>query len=351
MKKRKKSSGLVGLDIGSSSIKAVELRLHNGHYELSNLAVGELNPDTIVDGAIMDAPSVSGVIENIFTGNKIASSQVATSVSGHSVIVKRIAVGASNEEELELAIQQEALQNIRFDLDEVNLNYYVLGPSAANMLDVLLLAVKKEKIQGHTNAIALANKTPVVIDIDAFALQNAFEVNYDPPPDQTIALLNIGASIMNIDVTRGGMPLFTRDVSVGGNQYTDILQKELDLSFDDAEKLKMGGELPNITPDVAAPHLRSVSELLLLEIQKTFDFFRHTTSAESIHAIYVGGGTARIKGLCDLLRTEFEIPVEIIDPFRKVHSNPGMFDSSFIAELAPRMTIAVGLALRSFDAA
>lgn len=349
---KKKASGLVGLDIGSSSIKAVELKLHNGRYELSNLALGSLSPDTIVDGAIMDAPSVSGVIEKIFTGNKIGTSQVATSVSGHSVIIKRITVGATNEEELELAIQQEALQNIRFDLAEANLNYYVLGPgSAANTLDVLLLAVKKEKIQGHTNAITLANKTPVVMDIDAFALQNAFELNYEPPPDQTIALLNIGASIMNITVTRGGMPLFTRDVSVGGNQYTDILQKELDLSFDDAEKLKMGAKLPNVTQDAEVPHLRSVSELLLLEIQKTFDFFRHTTSAETIHAIYVGGGTARIKGLCDLLKAEFEIPVEIIDPFRKVHSSPDKFDPAFIAELAPRMTVAVGLALRSFDAA
>ncbi len=349
---KKKSSGLVGLDIGSSSIKAVELKLQNGSYELSNLALSSLSPDTIVEGAIMDAPSVSGTIEKIFTGNKIGTTQVATSVSGHSVIVKRMTVGATNEEELEMAIQQEALQNIRFDLAEVNLNYYVLGPaSALNMLDVLLLAVKKEKIQGYTHAVALAHKTPVVMDIDAFALQNAFELNYEPPPDQTIALLNIGASIMNIIVTRGGMPLFTRDVSVGGNQYTDILQKELDLSFDDAEKLKMGAKLPNVAQDAEAPHLRSVSEVLLLEIQKTFDFFRHTTAAETIHALYVGGGTARIKGLCDLLKAAFEIPVEIIDPFRKIHSNPDRFDPAFIAELAPRMTVAVGLALRSFDAA
>ncbi|MGH9470113.1 MAG: type IV pilus assembly protein PilM [Terriglobia bacterium] len=348
----KKSPGLVGLDIGSSSIKEVELKLHNGRYELASLALDHLSPDTIVDGAIMDAPSVSAVIDKIFTGNKIAASSVATSVSGHSVIVKRITVGASNEEELETAIKQEALQNIRFDLAEVNLNYYVLGPGAADgALDVLLLAVKKEKIQGHTSVLAQANKTPLVMDIDAFALQNAFEMNYEPPPDQTVALLNIGASIMNINIARGGMPLFTRDVSVGGNQYTDVLQKELDLSFEDAERLKMGQELPNVARDAEAPHLRSVSELLLLEIQKTFDFFRHTTAHESIDAIYLAGGTARIKGLMELLKSEFGVPVEVIDPFRKVQCNPAKFDPAFIAELGPRMTVAVGLALRSFDAA
>jgi type IV pilus assembly protein PilM len=351
--RKKRSSGLVGLDIGSSSIKAVELKQKNDRYELVNLAIDSLSQDTIVDGAIMDAFSVSASIEKIFNENKIQTSKVATSVSGHSVIVKRIAVSAASEQELELAVHQEALQNIRFDLADVNLSYYVLGPApgTGNALDVLLLAVKREKIQGHTSVLEQANKTPAIMDIDAFALQNAFEFSYEPPPDQTVALLNIGASLMNINITRGGMPLFTRDVSVGGNQYTDILQKELDISFEDAEKLKMGQELPNVPPDAKAPHLHFVSELLLLEIQKTFDFFRQTTSTDTIHAIYLAGGTARIQGLADLLKAEFHIPVEILDPFRKVHVNPAKFDSGFITEIAPRMTVAMGLALRSFDAA
>lgn len=350
--KRKKASGIVGLDIGSSSVKLVELEPKGAGYELVNLAMDRLNQDTIVDGAIMDSLSVSGTIEKLFSDNRIAASNVATSVSGHSVIVKRVTTPASTEEELEAAIQREAMQHIRFDLAEVNLSYYVLGPATAgNGLDVLLLAVKREKMQSHTGVLSQANKTAVVLDIDAFALQNAFEMSYEPPPGQTIALLNIGASLMNINITRGGMPLFTRDVSVGGNQYTDILQKELDLSFDDAEKLKMGEALPQIPADAEMPHLRSVSELLLMEIQKTFDFFRQTTSPDPIQAIYVAGGTARIKGLVDLLKSEFSVPVELLDPFRKIHLNPGKFDSAFINDLGPRMTVAVGLALRGFDAA
>ncbi|MGH9450457.1 MAG: type IV pilus assembly protein PilM [Terriglobia bacterium] len=350
--KRKKTSGIIGLDIGSSSVKLVELEPKGAGYELVNLAMDRLNQDTIVDGAIMDSLSVSGTIEKLFSDNRIAASNVATSVSGHSVIVKRVTTPASTEEELEAAIQREAMQHIRFDLAEVNLSYYVLGPATAgNGLDVLLLAVKREKMQSHTGVLSQANKTAVVLDIDAFALQNAFEMSYEPPPGQTIALLNIGASLMNINITRGGMPLFTRDVSVGGNQYTDILQKELDLSFEDAEKLKMGEALPQVAADAEMPHLRSVSELLLMEIQKTFDFFRQTTSPDPIQAIYLAGGTARIKGLVDLLKSEFSVPVELLDPFRKIHLNPGKFDSAFINDLGPRMTVAVGLALRGFDAA
>lgn len=349
---RKNKRGMVGLDIGSSSLKAVELQSAGDGYELMSIAMDRLNQDTIVDGAIMDSMSVSGSIEKLFLENRLMASKVATSVSGHSVIVKRVTIGASTEEELEAGIQQEAMQHIRFDLDEVNLSYYVLGPAAGGGgLDVLLLAVKREKVQSHLGVLSQANKTPVILDIDAFALQNAFELSYEPPPEQTVALLNIGAAIMNINITRGGMPLFTRDVSVGGNQYTDILQKELGLSFEDAENLKMGQIVPKVPAESEAPHLRSISELLLMEVQKTFDFFRQTTSPEPIQAIYLAGGTARIKGLLDLLKAEFGVPVELMDPFRKIHIRPEKFDPAYIADLGPRMSIAVGLALRGFDAA
>lgn len=346
-----KPKGLVGLDIGSSSVKAVELKKKADAYELLNLGMEPLGQDVVVDGAIMDGLSVSSAIEKIFTENKIKTKDVSTSVSGHSVIVKRIAVTAATEDEVANAITYEAQQHIPFDMAEVNLNYQVLGPAAGGPggFDVMLVAAKREKILNHTNVLSQAAKSPVVVDIDAFALQNAFEANYDPPPDLMAALLNIGASIMNINIVRGGIPLFTRDVSVGGNQYTDTLQKELDLSFDDAEKLKQGQEVANIAADAKTPHIRSVSEILLLEIQKTFDFFRQTTTTDSIQHVYVAGGTARIEGLIDLLKEEFNIPVEILNPFQKVSVNPSKFDSEYVTQVAPRMTLAVGLALRSFD--
>ena len=345
-----KSKPLVGLDIGSSSVKAVELKQKGSGFELVNLGMESLGQDTVVDGAIMDALSVSQAIEKIFTDNKIKTKDVATGVSGHSVIVKKISIAAASEAEVANAIDYEAQQNVPFDIADVFKDYQILGPdSAGNGFDVMLVAVKREKVLNHTNVLSQAGKNPSVLDIDAFALQNAFEANYDPDPGLMAALLNVGASIMNINIVRGGVPLFTRDVSVGGNQYTDTLQKELDLSFEDAEKLKQGRELPNVSADQRTPHIRSVTEILLLEIQKTFDYFRQTASAENIQHVYLAGGTARIEGLADSLKEEFNIPVEILNPFQKV-SISSKFDSSYINDIAPRMAVAVGLAMRSFDA-
>jgi len=307
-----------------------------------------LAQDTVVDGAIMDAPLVAAAITSIFERQKIKTKNVATSVSGHSVIVKRVTLPLMTEGELYDRIQAEASQHIPFDITDVNLSHQLLE-TVDSQMDVLLVAVKKDKILNHTNVLAQAGKTPVVVDIDAFALQNCFEVNYDPDPGQTVALLNVGASVMNINIVRGGVPLFTRDVSVGGNQYTDALQKELDLSFEDAERLKHGENIAGVAGEQRGTILRSVSDILILEIQKTFDFFRATASGENIQRIYVAGGTARVPGLLDLLREEFAMPVEELYPFRKIVINPGRHNEDEIRELAPRLAIAVGLALRSFD--
>jgi type IV pilus assembly protein PilM len=344
----KKSRQLVGLDIGSSSIKAVELKSTKSGYELVSFGMETLAPDTVVDGAIMDAPQVANAISKIFDAQRIKTKNVATSVSGHSVIVKRVPLPLMTEDELYDRIPSEASQHIPFDIADVNLSYQLLE-SMDSQMDVLLVAVKKDKILNHTNVLAQAGKTPVVVDIDAFGLQNCFEVNYEPDAGQTVALLNIGASVMNINIVRGGVPLFTRDVSVGGNQYTDALQKELDLSFEDAERLKRGDSLPSVTDEQKQQILRSVSDILTLEIQKTFDFFRATASGENIQRIVVAGGTARVPGLVDLLREEFAMPVEELNPFRKVLIDPGKHSDDQIREMAPRLAIAVGLALRSFD--
>ena len=345
-----KSKGLVGLDIGSSAVKAVELKKRGDSYELVNFGLELLGQDTVVDGVIMDALTVSAAIGRIFDGNKIKTRNVATSVSGHSVIVKRITVNAANDEELHEAMPYEAQQHIPFDISDVNLSYQPLGGSPSGEgTDVMLVAAKREKILNHTTVVTQANKTPFVVDYDGFAVFNAFEANYDVSPDTIVALLNIGASITNIVVGRGEFPLFARDVSVGGNQYTDILQKELDLSYEDAEKLKQGREVGGITREQKLPHLRSVSEILMLEVQKTFDFFRQTASAENTQEIYLAGGTAMIDGLVEQLKEEFRVPVGIIDPFRKIKVDPGKFDEALLQDIAPCLCVATGLALRSFD--
>jgi len=343
-----KKKSLIGLDIGSSSVKAVELKKSRSGYELVSYGLEPLAQDTVVDGAIMDAPSVAEKIVSIFEHQKIKTKDVATSVSGHSVIVKRVSMPLMTEEELYDRIQEEASQHIPFDIADVNLSHQLLE-ATESQLDVLLVAVKKDKILNHTNVLAQAGKSSVIVDIDAFALQNCYEVNYEPDPSQAIALLNIGASVMNIAIVRGEIPLFTRDVSVGGNQYTDALQKELDLSFEDAENLKTGGTHAGVSEEQRAAILRSVSDILVLEIQKTFDFFRATASGENIRKIMVSGGTARVAGLMDLLKDEFAMPVEELYPFRKITINPSRHDEAQLHEIAPRLVVATGLALRSFD--
>jgi type IV pilus assembly protein PilM len=344
----KSKQAVVGLDIGSSSIKAVELKRTKQGYELVSFGLEPLAQDTVVDGAIMDAPLVAAAIGTIFDRQQIKARAVATSVSGHSVIVKPVSLPLMTEEELYDRVQAEASQHIPFDIADVNLDYQLLETLDSQM-NVLLVAVKKDKILNYTNVLAQAGKVPVVVDIDAFAVQNCFEVNYDPDPGQTVALLNIGASVMNINIARGGIPLFTRDVSVGGNQYTDALQKELDLSYEDAERLKKGEAIAGVADEHRGTILRSVSDILILEIQKTFDFFRASSTGENIQRIYVSGGSARVPGLVDLLRDEFALPVEELYPFRKIVINPGRHSEDQVREMAPRLAIAVGLALRSFD--
>jgi type IV pilus assembly protein PilM len=265
------------------------------------------------------------------------------------VIVKKIPLPAMTDEELEESIQWEAEQHIPFDISDVSLDYQVLNASAtSSATDVLLVAVKKDKILNHTNVITQAGKIPTVVDIDAFAVQNAFETNYDPASNTTVALLNIGASIMNILVAKGGTPLFTRDVSVGGNQFTDALQKEMNLSFEEAEQVKKGKLIEGVQTESVSSLMQSVSEVLLLEIQKTFDFFRATTGGEQLQRVYVSGGCAKVEGFLDLLQARLGLPVEMLDPFKNIAIGKGI-DLDHLDEISPSMVVAVGLALRSFD--
>jgi len=341
---------IVGLDVGSSSIKAVELKRGRGGIEVAHLGVEALPSDIVVDSMIVDSGTVSSVIAKLFSENEIKSRSVATSVSGHSVIVKKIALPMMSDQELAETIQKEAAQQIPFDIADVSIDYQILSEDAASpQMDVLLVAVKKDKILNYTNVLSMAGKAPAIVDIDAFALQNCYEYNYEPAPGSTVALLNLGASVMNINIVKGTVPLFTRDVSVGGHQYTDSLQKELDLSFDDAEALKLGKKLGTVSEEAKAPILQQVTEIIVLEIQKTFDFFRATAAGEHIERIYVAGGSCKVPGLIESLRQEFSLPVDVLNPFQKIVPPAEGKGAELIEQNAGQLAVAVGLALRSFD--
>lgn len=346
----KKQNPVVGLDIGSSSVKVVEFKKAKEGYELVSVGLEPLSPETVVEGAIMDAGAVSAAIDKIYGEQKIKNKNVATSVSGHSVIIKKITMPLLEDDELYDEIYANAGQYIPFDLADVSLDYQVLGPSpAGDTVDVLLVAVKRDKIFDYQRAFM--GRTLGLVDVDAFALQNAFELNYEPDTEATVALLNVGASVMNINIVRGGAPLFTRDAPVAGNHYTEALQKDLDLTFEDAENAKRGQAVAGVNDDQKAAVLRTASEILVLEIQKTFDFFRATAGAGQIGHIYAAGGAARTPGLIDMLKEEFQMPVEELNPFRRITYNPAKFSDEYIQEISPRLAVCVGLGLRSFDEA
>jgi type IV pilus assembly protein PilM len=344
------AKSIVGLDVGSSSIKAVELKKTGGTIAAVHVGMEALAPDMVVDSMIVDSGTVSSAIAKLFTESEIKAKQVATAVSGHSVIVKKISLPVMSDEELAETIQKEAAQHIPFDLADVNLDYQILSddPSGANM-DVLLVAVKKDKILNYTNVLSMAGKSPAIVDIDALALQNCYEYNYEPSPNQVVALLNLGASVMNINIVKGTTPLFPRDVSVGGHQYTDSLQKELDLSFDDAEALKLGRKVGTVSEDAKLPILQQVTEIIVLEIQKTFDFFRASAAGEHIEKIYLAGGSSKVPGLLEALRQEFSLPVEVLNPFQRIAPPSDGVAAQLVEQNAGQMAVAVGLALRSFE--
>jgi len=346
------NKSMVGVDIGSSSVKAVELQGKNGDFQLVSLGYEGLQPDSVVDGQIMELNAVSNAIGSIFNEHKIKTTKVAAGVNGHSVIVKNIVLPQMSREELQESFAWHAEEHIPFDISDVNLDYHVTG-SSEDAIHVLLAACKRDKIANLKQAIQLAGRQPAVIDVDAFALQNCYELNYEPKAGQIVALLNLGASTTNINILNGSRSVFTRDASFGGNHYTSLLQKELGLTFDQAEAVKRGAPLPdNVEAREIGPILDTVSDILALEIKKTVDFYRATIEdgESAVQKILISGGGSKLVGLVQFLSKQFEVPVEIFDPFRKIRIDSRGFDPEYMREIVPEMAIAVGLALRGVDA-
>jgi type IV pilus assembly protein PilM len=269
-------------------------------------------------------------------------------LSGNSVIVKKISLPEMSEAELEESIHWEAEQYIPFDIDDVNLDFQIIegGSSEEGKMDVLLVAAKKDKIDDYTDLVIQAGLQPVVVDLDAFALQNAYEISYEVVPGRNVALVNIGAGFTNISVLRNGMTSFTRDISIGGNHYTDAIQKEFGMSADQAERVKTGQEQHGADPESVRRVMDAVSENIAVEIQRSFDFFRASTADQEINQIILSGGSARVKHLDNFLGQRLKIEVQINDPFQNVKFNPKKFDAEYLREYGPAAAVAVGLALR-----
>lgn len=344
-----RSKGVVGLDIGSSAIKLVELKERKaGEFHLQRLGVEPLSPEAIVDGSVMDSALVVDAIHRLNDQTKVKNTNYATSLSGHSVIIKKIQLPAMPREELAESIQWEAEQYIPFDINDVRLDYVVLseGEPGRDQMDVLLVAVKLDKINDYVSVVRQTGKVPSLIDVDAFAVQNCYEVNYDLDSRKTVALINMGAAVTNINILSRGTTVFWRDISFGGNQFSESLQRDLNLSFDQSESLKRGQPVDRYAPGDARTVLDNVSGDMASEIRKTFDFFSATSSEGPVDELMLSGGCALTPNLAQVLRERFSVPVEILNPFRRVRFNEKDFDAAWLQSVAPMMAISVGLAIR-----
>ena len=349
----RRTKSLIGLDIGSSAVKAIELQQSASGYKVAAIGREPVPPGSIVDGAIVDGGAVADVIRDLLQKNNFKAKEVVGSLSGNAVIVKKIVLPQMTEEELDEAIYWEAEQYIPFDIQDVNLDYQMLeagsGEADRDTMDVLLVAAKKEKIADYTGVISQAGRVPVVVDVDAFALQNAYEVNYGIDMARVVVLVNAGASAININIIEGGRSLFTRDISLGGDAYTEALQNELGLSFEHADLVKRGVPVEDARTEDVDPIVQTVTETLLLEVEKTFDFFKATAASDRIDALVVSGGAAGVDGFTEAFEARFALPVTAFDPFRQIAFDTTKFSEELRAELTPTIAVAVGLAVRRVD--
>jgi type IV pilus assembly protein PilM len=343
---------VIGLDIGASSIKIVQLEQSKKGTELKAFGMLPLAPEVIVDGAIMDAEVVVDTIQKAHKQFKAKGKYAAISVSGHSVIVKKIVVADMSREELESAIETQAQQYIPFDIEDVNVDFQILETDESaeeGEMAILLVAVKKEKVDEHIGLVHEAKLDPIVVDVDAFAVENAFELNYEVDPDLVVGLVDIGAGTMNINILQGGVSSFVRDISIGGDHYTEAIQKEFNVNFDVAERLKRGQLVEGIAQEDVLGIVNSVSDDIAVEIQRSFDFFRASTMDVAIDKLYLSGGCSLFGGIDRFFEEKLGVEVEILNPFRNIKINSRKFDVDYIESIAPQVAVAVGLALRRWE--
>jgi len=358
-----KKNQLVGLDIGSHAIKLVEIDDTKKGMILKNFGIIGLPRDAIVEGAVKEMEIVSSAIKSLFKNLKVANKNVATSISGYSVIVKKISISRREESELEASIHEEAEQYIPFDIHDVNLDYEMLSAQESGsegekeeeeksredsgLMDVMLVAAKKDIVEDYVSLLQLTGLNPVVLDVDAFALQNAFELSLEMLKG-CYALVNVGAEELGINVIKNGVSIFTRDSSFGGFQINESIMSKFNIPYEEAEKLKLGGaKVESKDKGKLEEVFTSVVSGWVNEIKRALDFLVTTYPDESIEKIYISGGSSRIPGFQKYLEMETDIPVVELNPFSNLQINDKQLDPKYLSYMAPQAAVAVGLALRS----
>jgi len=338
---------LFGLDIGSHSIKLVELNKGKHEYKLKSVGIKQIPKETIIDGAIMDPTTLVEAIRTLISETKPSTKFVALSVSGQSVIVKKINVPFMTEEELANAIQWETEQYLPFSIQDVYYDFKILGESneIQGQLDVLLIAAKKELIDDYQAVIRDVGLEPLVIDIDVFALQNMFELNESILEDKVIMLANLGATFTNINIIKNGQSLFTRDINWGGNKVTESLQRSLGITFEDAESVKCGKVIEGINNSEVQEIISQELENISNDFHKTINFFYHSYPNEVVDKVVLYGGTAQLSGLVDTLKDRLGVTVELGNPFKRIFVDKSFWNNG-LSNYSIQTAIAVGLAIR-----
>jgi type IV pilus assembly protein PilM len=345
---------LVGVDIGTASIKVCQVKETRKGLGLVRLGYAPLGPQVIVDGQVMDSGAVVEALQKVFHDAKIRQKECALSVSGQSVIIRKITVPMMTEAELEEQIQWEAEQHIPFDIKDVHVDYQVLRRRAeASQMDLLLVAAKRDQIEEYAQLARNAKLKPMVCDIDAFTVQNLFEYSRTLPQDQTIALINVGASLSSLNIIANGVSAFTREIANGGNGITEEIQKQLNVPHEQAEAYKCGGSASaddpsraGMVPQQVVQVIEAVSDTIAAEIQRSLDFFMATSGEGEIARIYVTGGSANLAALARAIERRARVSVETWSPVEKLTIEAKEVDPLLLQARAAQLSVALGLSLR-----
>lgn len=348
----KKKIHIIGLDIGSTTLKAAEIVETNQGQSLNNFGMLNIGPGIIEEGVIKDTTAVAEAVKELLDKSNIKEKNVAISIGGYSVIVKKINVQTMTEDELQETISFEAEQYIPFDIADVNLDFQILGESEQNpnQMSVLLVAAKKDMISDYMNLTEVAGLNTCIIDVDAFALQNIFEFNYTvEEDDESVALIDIGASKTSLNILKGYSSVFMRDVSLGCSQINQQIMSIADCSMAEAEALKHSEQPDKISSEELDGIVSTVVTGWTTEIRRALDFFYSTYPEDHIAKIILSGGGANIEEFRRLLAEESTAEVEIINPFQNFNVDSSQFDSSYLEKIAPQAAICLGLGIRRID--
>ncbi|BCL62285.1 pilus assembly protein PilM [Desulfomarina profundi] len=342
-----KNDLIVGVDIGSHAIKVCQFKRSGKGYSI--LALGSVVlPEGAVDDGTLNEPEIVGeAIANLFKNLKIKNRKVGFSISGYSVIVKKVNLAVMEESELEEHIMEEAEQYIPFDIEDVYLDFQDLKTNTGDndRTDVMLVAAKKEIVDDYLEMLQGLKLKPVIVDVDGFALENTYEFNYQS--SENIALVDIGASKMNINILSNGISVVARDIIVGSRQLTEQIQNVFDLDFDEAEALKIGYIAADEKQQEIEEIFTSTCTQWVLEIKKAIDLYHSNHPDQLLTKLILSGGGSKVNGLTDFLAKETELPVELFNPFTKISYNKKKIDRNYLENIAPEMAIATGIALRS----